>query len=145
MIKSVKRRLKSSLAFGLSSVVRFTDSLNPRPWHPPMNRWAIVIRRLRRLLQQSQAAESRQKWGTPDGHGKLADEVSQSKAGRSNRRSRHRTRGAPLCHVCHGKCGGHCRSASPPPAVTLRRVLVQFEVARASCAWFSRRDARATL
>src|ERR1051326_6923808 len=47
-----------------------------------MNRWAIVIRRLRRLLQQSQAAESRPKWGTPDGHGKLSDEVWQSKAGR---------------------------------------------------------------
>src|ERR1051326_4177003 len=56
MIKSVKRRLKSSFAFGLSSVVRFTDSLNPRPWHPPMNRWAIAIRRLRRLLQQSHPA-----------------------------------------------------------------------------------------
>src|SRR5215467_6723541 len=37
----------------LPSAVRFTDSSNQHAQIPPMNRWATIIRRLRRLLQQS--------------------------------------------------------------------------------------------
>ncbi len=36
-----------------SSAVRFTDYMRNVIPIPPMNRWAIVIRRLRRLLRQS--------------------------------------------------------------------------------------------
>src|SRR5215475_7159534 len=55
--KSVKRTTERYRAAGfrLSRPLRgLYESLCP--WIPPMNRWAIFIRRLRRLLQQSALA-----------------------------------------------------------------------------------------
>src|SRR5215475_757481 len=55
--ESVKRTTEKVCFYKiLSSAVRFTDSLNQHAWIPPMNRWATMIRRLRRLLQQSHVA-----------------------------------------------------------------------------------------
>src|SRR5215475_6499716 len=56
--KSVKRTAERyrSAGFRFSRPLRgLYESLCPRI--PPMNRWAIVIRRLRRLLQQSSLAQ----------------------------------------------------------------------------------------
>src|SRR5215510_810075 len=64
--KSVKRTTERYRAagFGLSRPLRgLYESLCP--WIPPMNRWAIVIRRLRRLLQQSRPGAKTRRSGNP--------------------------------------------------------------------------------
>src|SRR3982750_1938838 len=53
-LESVKRTTEQTMNLQhLASAVRFTDYDCGYVQTPPMNRWAIFIRRLRRLLQQS--------------------------------------------------------------------------------------------